>query len=287
MVAIPNFANIVNTISKAFLHSTIIPLYKGDHPISPMETGPDQVVFTVVNKHTSAIKALLTRGCGLSGWSPHPIMILANNTEYDEIILTGFDGIGGSCDDSDPKRAIHLDVGKVDVNETIRFLIPSGWHGKMSVGDANYHLTGGSETLLEGSFLEQVNGNGETKVKLDFDVSMVDGFSVPLTCSCGDEVLTGCSWDLLSLNRCPEEDQGDGVCRNPLRPDESVSSATEFFQPCEGAAYTFPHDHGANINGNPQCQSEGVTCCVGTDCDPHMNQCTGVMSGEEICQKFY
>lgn len=96
-----------------------------------------------------------------------------------------------------------------------------------------------------------------------------NGFSVPITCSCNADkaVLSGCSIDLWSRGNCSGDagtDNGKGACANPLRPDNSEKlKATDFFDPCEGAAFTWPRD-AANSEG--QCQ-EAVTCCIGSTAD--------------------
>lgn len=94
------------------------------------------------------------------------------------------------------------------------------------------------------------------------------GFSVPITCSCNSDntVLSGCNLDLWSMGDCSGDagtDDGMGVCNNPLRPvDKDGLTATAFFLPCQGAAFTWPRDAS---NGNGVCQSGQVTCCVGSD----------------------
>lgn len=40
--------------------------------------------------------------------------------------------------------------------------------------------------------------------------------------------------------------------------------ASPFFQPCAGAAYTYPNDNAANSYG--QCNTGVINCCVGTNC---------------------
>ncbi|KAF3016222.1 hypothetical protein E8E14_011814 [Neopestalotiopsis sp. 37M] len=131
--------------------------------------------FTIVNQHESPVKMMLTRGCdgspGGAGWSPFPLLFASDGTEYDESSLLGFQGAGGDC--ADPERAIHLDLGEIDTDDNMEFVVPIGWHGKISFADAEYQMTGMSETLLEGSFGYQDNGYGYESLKLDFDVSFV------------------------------------------------------------------------------------------------------------------
>lgn len=131
--------------------------------------------FTIVNQHESPVKMMLTRGCdgspGGAGWSPFPLLFASDGTEYDESSLLGFQGAGGDC--ADPERAIHLDLGEIGTDDNMEFVVPIGWHGKISFADAEYQMTGMSETLLEGSFGYQDNGYGYESLKLDFDVSFV------------------------------------------------------------------------------------------------------------------
>ncbi|KAI0146634.1 hypothetical protein BJ166DRAFT_68464 [Pestalotiopsis sp. NC0098] len=88
------------------------------------------------------------------------------------------------------------------------------------------------------------------------------------------------------MNECPSEYLGEGSCSNPFKGNEFATSAMEFFQPCQGAAYTFPNDHQSNVNGNPDCQANGVICCIGSSCQPHQRQCTGDLLGTEPCAGF-
>jgi hypothetical protein len=133
-----------------------------------------RVNFTIINQHTAAVKTLFTRGCDSGvGWAPFPTFVSVNGTEYDELQLTGFDGVGGRCDDTNPHRKVHLAGDVIEVNKTSRFLTPIGWHGKMSLIEAEYNITGSHETLLEGSLGYQQDGHGAKALKLDFDVSMV------------------------------------------------------------------------------------------------------------------
>lgn len=98
-----------------------------------------------------------------------------------------------------------------------------------------------------------------------------NGFSVPITCSCNADkaVLSGCSIDLWSTGTECEGDSGtnngQGACVNPLRPDNSEKlTATPFFAPCEGAAFTWPRD---DANSEGKCQGAEVTCCIGSTGD--------------------
>ncbi|KAL8685261.1 MAG: hypothetical protein Q9218_007873 [Villophora microphyllina] len=113
---------------------------------------------------------------------------------------------------------------------------------------------------------------GNSKIEVSFvsnqgyrpglDVSYVDGFSVPLVCSCSGVPVTGCNINLFTQgHQCP--DQGWGPCYNPARsrPD---GPADPFFQQCQGAAYTFPGDIGPNAYG--KCDAGDIQCCIGVFC---------------------
>lgn len=96
----------------------------------------------------------------------------------------------------------------------------------------------------------------------DVDVSYVDGYSIPITCSCQGVAVTGCNKALWHDGiACP--DVVAGVCYNPEY-DVPNGPANAFFAPCQGSAYTFPNDNGANSWN--QCNSGVIDCCVGPSC---------------------
>ncbi|KAL8782153.1 MAG: hypothetical protein Q9213_005657 [Squamulea squamosa] len=111
------------------------------------------------------------------------------------------------------------------------------------------------------------------------DVSYVDGYSVPITCSCGGVTVTGCNIPLFRTGRtCPLPGAGTNlVCYNPKKVING-GPADSFFQPCQGAAYTYPDDHQAN--GFGKCDSGNIYCCVGVNC-PAPRQQHGKRSLEE------
>lgn len=95
------------------------------------------------------------------------------------------------------------------------------------------------------------------------DVSLVNGFTVPITCECDGNWVAGCNKNLFNVTARAFQNAANAAV-NPLRADMSATSAKPFFAPCEGAAYTFPNDHAANSFG--ACQSGLISCCVGTAC---------------------
>ena len=126
---------------------------------------------------------------------------------------------------------------------------PTGWAGRIYLGTINHP----ANSKIEGS----------TTGANDIDISYVDGYSVPVTCSAEGTAISGCNIDLWQQDAdCPKplQDQDKAVCLNPQQnvPD---GPALPWFDPCQGAAYTFPNDNVANDGntGTPQ-----VTCCIGT-----------------------
>ena len=79
--------------------------------------------------------------------------------------------------------------------------------GRVAIGP-NTNINGGK---IEGSFIIPLN---ETVAIPDVDVSYVDGYTVPITCSSQGITVTGCNTDLFKQSTC--EIQVDGpVCLNP------------------------------------------------------------------------
>ena len=134
-----------------------------------------------------------------------------------------------------------------------RFTFPTGWAGRILVGP-NLNING---SKIEGSFTGPP----------DIDVSYVDGFSVPLTCSSEGVVVSGCNLDLFEQGTCEDLVEGP-VCLNPARffPD---GPPTAFFAACAGAAYTYPNDNEANVSN---LGSKLVSCCIGTLCRAPLRQ---------------
>lgn len=128
-----------------------------------------------------------------------------------------------------------------------QYVFPDEWAGRVAVGP-NLNPCG---SKIEGSFKNS---------SADIDVSYVDGFTVPITCSSDGEPVTGCNIDLFKMP-CDNTVKGP-VCLNPARefPDGPPSP---FFAPCAGAAYTFPNDNGANRYG---LSNNLISCCLGTSC---------------------
>ena len=143
-----------------------------------------------------------------------------------------------------------------------RVVVPTGWAGRVYVGP-------GPNIDSKGTKVE-----GSTTGPPDIDVSYVDGYSVPMTCSVNNEAIAGCNIDLYanakskglanatSPTGCPGQQVGS-VCYNPANTVVGNGPAPPFFAPCVGAAYTFPNDNVANVSN---LKGNHVICCVGTSC---------------------
>ena len=124
---------------------------------------------------------------------------------------------------------------------------PTGWAGRIYVGST----INSADSKIEGS----------TTGANDIDVSYVDGYSVPITCSVGNTPVTGCNIDLWSVSgNCANPVGDQNVCLNPMQ-GVANGPADAWFLPCQGAAYTFPND---NIANDGDTGTPNVSCCIGT-----------------------
>lgn len=108
-------------------------------------------------------------------------------------------------------------------------IYPTGWAGRMYVGKT----VNSADSKIEGS----------TTGANDIDISYVDGYSVPITCSVAGTPVTGCNIDLWSASgNCTNMVGNKDVCLNPMQgvPD---GPSHPWFLPCQGAAYVFPNDN--------------------------------------------
>ncbi|KUI70396.1 hypothetical protein VM1G_06422 [Cytospora mali] len=241
------------------MHTTLISLLTLLSLTNALPSGPLETPPPAVNKRQGfAYHAEKLPHKARATSAPSHLTITVVN-KMSEAVSTSYVANGGAP----AVLAGNTGAGTMAASATASIVAPSGWAGNIAVGLAKYPMNG-DVSLLEGSLMDQ--GNGYPVV--DMDVSYVNGFSVPITCSCNDDnkVLSGCNLDLWKMGSCSGSsgtDDGQGACANPLRPDNSASlTATSFFLPCQGAAFTWPRD---DANSNEGCQSGQVTCCVGTD----------------------
>lgn len=172
--------------------------------------------------------------------------------------------VGRNKDLSNNGGLLDIDGGEfisksVKSNGNAPVIVPRHFLGNIAVGEG-----GVGRTIIEPAFTDQPF----------IDISYVDGYNYPVTCSVmntdypdtdvNDMPITGCNYDLWSLNPCPNRvpTAGRDICLNPAR-SLNDGPPTPFFAPCQGAAYTFPHDDRGTQGAR---SARHMTCCVGTAC---------------------
>ncbi|KAL8873961.1 MAG: hypothetical protein Q9174_000648 [Haloplaca sp. 1 TL-2023] len=148
---------------------------------------------------------------------------------------------------------------QLPTNGQASFAVPPEWAGRIYVGKTLNE----DNTKIEGSWKGVGTGF--------FDVSLVDGYSVPITCSVGGKAIFGCNKELFDQPcQGPDHAMDDGaVCHNAAQ-NIPWGPPSAFFAPCAGASYIFPKDDRAT-QGWATAETE-MSCCVGTSCPPSMKQ---------------
>ncbi|CAD6572536.1 MAG: hypothetical protein ASARMPRED_005437 [Alectoria sarmentosa] len=138
------------------------------------------------------------------------------------------------------------------LTSSTQVLFPSDWAGRITIGKT-YDPQG---SKIEASY-------SSPNYVPDVDVSYVDGFSIPISCSCSGVAVTGCNIPLFNDGKTCGNTGPGPICYNPEQ-DVPNGPASPFFEPCAGAAYTYPNDNAANSYG--QCSTGVIDCCVGPQC---------------------
>lgn len=185
--------------------------------------------------------------------------VYQGNSDSFTIAITNLYGVplslGFGSNDPGPKPDGNPQATVINKASATTYTFPTGWAGRISVGKS----LSGSNSLIEASFPgEEWNS---------IDVSYVDGYSVPITCSNSGQTVTGCNLDLWKQGITCALPVDDGTaCRNTAG---DYGPAIQFFKACEGVAYTFPKDDTAT---NGSVQGKLISCCVGTSCPKPANQ---------------
>ncbi len=175
--------------------------------------------------------------------------IAMTNAHGNQLSLSFGSNAGGPSPVGNPSATILPD------NAFTQYAFPTGWAGRVYVGP-NLNPDG---SKIEGSYTGPP----------DIDVSYVDGYSVPITCSSEGTAVSGCNIDLFKQPGIPCNDQVDGpVCLNSAQ-NIANGPAPPFFAACEGAAYTYPNDNEANVSN---LKSTLVSCCIGASCQAPSRQ---------------
>ena len=206
---------------------------------APTPISPDSA--TII--HTGSFSPSVTDGA-------KPYMTIAITNQYgSHLSLSLASNADGPSPMGSPTPAILPNASPT------QYIFPTGWAGRVCIGP-NLNPNG---SKIEGSFTGPP----------DIDVSYVDGYSVPITCSSEGVAVSGCNIDLFRQTYILCENQVPGpVCINPAK-DIPDGPASRFFATCAGAAYTYPNDNDANASN---LGSNLVTCCVGTSCKAPLRQ---------------
>ena len=193
--------------------------------------------------------------------APHPVSttdtdgladymtISITNVYGSQLSLSFLSNAGGPAPVGNPSPTVLPD------NSPTQYAFPTGWAGRIYVGSNTDYRS----SKIEGSL------TGPT----DIDVSYVDGYSVPITCSSEGTAVSGCNIDLFKQPGITCNNQVDGpVCLNPAQ-NIADGPAPPFFKACAGAAYTYPNDNKANVSN---LKSNLVSCCIGTSCQAPSRQ---------------
>ncbi|KAL2039874.1 hypothetical protein N7G274_007277 [Stereocaulon virgatum] len=194
--------------------------------------------------HKEAIKPTASPTLVVSGYPGHRTLSIVNK-HGPALSMALTSNVGAPTAIGDPKPAALGDSAKV--------LFPIGWAGLMDIAP----ILDKSASKIEMSYNNSIYA----------DISYVDGYTVPITCSCGGEIIAGCNVELFNATGpCPDEGPGP-ICYNPSA-FLNDGPTHPFFSPCERASYTYPKDD----LGTMGCDSNLITCCVGTECDPNPRQ---------------
>ncbi|MCJ1446765.1 MAG: hypothetical protein MMC23_007272 [Stictis urceolatum] len=139
-----------------------------------------------------------------------------------------------------------------------------GWSGCVAVG----HGLDSRGTKFEGAIAPDFPYPS-------WDVSYVDGYTVPMVCSedsLDNKPLRGCNielWDQQNGITCDDvrNDQGK-LCFNNANNQQGWTQPEDFFQACEASAYVFPKDDCATVAKT----SNTIVCCIGSNCPAAVSQ---------------
>ncbi|KAL8899808.1 MAG: hypothetical protein Q9207_006007 [Kuettlingeria erythrocarpa] len=226
-------------------------------PADPVQPAPAPVPAPVVPDTTITSPPVVEKpvdnggGSGGANGGADGDMTIAITNNHGQLLSLAFDSNAGAPGFRGSPQPTTLAAAA-----TTSYAVPSGWAGRINVGKID-HV---DNSKIEGSFYGAGNG--------DIDISYVDGYSVPITCSVGGKVITGCNIELFDQGcNAPDTPQmgPDGqlaLCSNSARVLND-GPPSQFFAACAGAAYTFPNDNAANVG---MIQETLMECCIGTSC---------------------
>lgn len=199
------------------------------------------VLSTITNTVTPKATSTIT--------SADFMTIAVTNMHGNDVSLSFGSNAGGPSPVGNPSSTSLRDNGFT------QYIFPTGWAGRIGVGP-NFNP---DASKIEGSYTGPP----------DIDVSYVDGYSVPITCSSEGTPVSGCNIDLFKQPNVPCNNLVEGpVCLNSAQ-NMANGPAPPFFAACKGADYTYPNDNDANVSN---LRSLLVSCCIGTSCSSPSRQ---------------
>ncbi|KAI5917452.1 hypothetical protein F4810DRAFT_717691 [Camillea tinctor] len=242
---------------------TVVPSHTNSHPTMPTYSNPAYSHFT-----TPTPRARAVANNEIPSKRDYTVTVINSHTAA--ISTQHGENVGAPTAIKENTGPLHT----LGVGERAMFAVPTGWAGRVAIAETPYPITD-RVSLIEGSFVVQsapglvVDKNENQSATLVFDISYVDGFTVPIVCGCQGNVLMGCNLDLHKM--CPHKYRlNKKTCINPHR-DGMVPGVDDFFKDCQPMAYTLPHDDLATVNA-PQVCDYSITCCVGTACPANPQQ---------------
>ncbi len=177
-------------------------------------------------------------------------MTISMTNMYDNQLSLFFDSNANDLSSIDNPSVIILSD-----NVFTQYAFPTEWAERVYVG-SNLNP---DDSKIEGSYTSSP----------DIDVSYVNDYSVPITCSFEGTAVSDCNVDLFKQSSISCNDQvDDPVCLN-FAQNIVNELASPFFAVCARAAYIYSNDNNVNVSN---LKSILVSCCVDASCQAFSRQ---------------
>ena len=225
------------------------------------------------------------------------INIVIENRHPNPLVLHWENGIAAAGDPPIPGACnvpidanVHFDQS-LGPGDSWTATVPEGWSGAVGVVDSSKGGPAGGGTRIEPAYLSGI---------INYDVSMAEGFSVPVVCSADTAAMSGCNLDLWSQPDCPAP-ADSGICHNKFATEQTTQADQKgkllaagvaglsdadpkeafsptwyrnqapWFAPCQAGAYIGQYDDdGALKKAQPGVKE--MRCCIGAACDANPSQ---------------
>ncbi len=205
----------------------------------------DSLIRNVVSV-TSASRSRSTKIINSSG----DYMMISITNAYETQLSLSF---ASNADESSPLGNSSVIV-LLNASST-QYVFPTEWAGRMYV-DPNINPL---SSKIEGS----ITGSS------DINISYVNDYFVPITCSFKGVPIFGCNLDLFKQFGIKCNNQMNGsVCLN-FAQNIVDEPASLFFAACAETVYTYSNDNEANVSN---LRSNLISCCIDTKCEASSRQ---------------